>query len=49
VNVDKARNLIDAHAKKDGDYLVVNFVRQMQTDDTLYDVDIGKNNYGNNF
>ena len=41
VNVDKARNLIDGHAKKEGNFLVVSFIRQMQTDDSLYDVDIG--------
>ena len=28
-------------AKNDGDFLVVNFVRQIQTDDASFDVDIG--------
>ena len=42
VRLDEARNLIDASvAKNDGDFLVVNFVRQIQTDDASFDVDIG--------
>jgi hypothetical protein len=42
VNIDKARNLINAHVKKEGDFLLISFIRQMQTDDISYDVDIGK-------
>ena len=42
VRPDEARNLIDTSvAKNDGDFLVVNFVRQIQTDDASFDVDIG--------
>jgi hypothetical protein len=43
VILDEARNLIDTHVEKRRNVLIVNFVRQIQTDDALYDVDIGEN------
>ena len=47
MRLDEARNLIDTSVAKNpaDDVLVVNFVRQIQTDDASFDVDIG-NDFG---
>ena len=39
--LDKSRNLIDAFAKKPGDFFITAFTRQLLTDDPTEDVNIG--------
>jgi hypothetical protein len=41
--LDAARNLIDTDVLTRAGILIVNFVRQIQTDDTVNDVNLGEN------
>jgi hypothetical protein len=42
VQLDKSRNLINAFAKKESDLFVMSFTRQLLTDDSTEDINLGK-------